>query len=81
MFKGWNTVIVRTKIGAELMDIAKTKRALETQPIPIESLTNLKRVALKKKKEALSNIIAKTGDKKKLLYLGLSESMVNKLLA
>lgn len=79
-FKGWNTVIVRTKIGAELMDIAKAKRALETQPIPIESLTNLKKVALKKKKGALSNIIAKTGDKKNLLYLGLSESMVNKLL-
>ena len=81
MFKGWNTVIVRTKTGAELMDIAKTKRVLETQPIPLESLTHLKEVALNKKKRALSNIIAKTGDKKHLLYLGLSEDMVNKLLA
>jgi len=81
MFKGWNTVIVRTKTGAELMDIAKTKRVLETQPIPLESLTHLKEVALNKKKRALSNIIAKTGDKKHLLYLGLSKDMVNKLLA
>jgi len=81
MFKGWNTVIIRSKAGAKLMDIARKKGALETQPIPIESLTNLKRVALKRKKKALGNIIAKTGDKKNLLYLGLPEDMVNKLLA
>jgi len=80
-FLGWNNVIIRTKAGAELMDIARKKGAVETQPIPIESLTHLKKVALNKKKRALSNIIAKTGDKKNLLYLGLSESMVNELLA
>ena len=81
MFRGWNTVIVRTKVGAELMDVAKTKRALETLPMPIESVTNLKRAALNKKKRALNNIIAKTGDKKSLLYLGLSPSLADKLLA
>ena len=81
MFKGWNTVIVRTKAGAELIDIARAKKALETQPIPVESVENLKRASLTKKKRALDNIIAQTGDNKNLLYLGLSDNLVNKLLA
>ncbi|MBW1614561.1 MAG: Coenzyme F420 hydrogenase/dehydrogenase, beta subunit C-terminal domain, partial [Deltaproteobacteria bacterium] len=42
-FKGWNTVIVRTKAGAELLEIAKGHQAIEIQPISAESLMNLKR--------------------------------------
>lgn len=80
-FKGWNTVIVRTKTGAELMNIAMTRRALETQPMPIENLTHLKKVELDKKKRVLSKIIAKTGDKENLLYLGLCEDVVDELQA
>ncbi len=53
MFKGWNTVLVRTKTGSELMDLAKTKRALDIQPIPTDSLTHLKKIALKKKRRVL----------------------------
>jgi coenzyme F420 hydrogenase subunit beta len=80
-FKGWNTVIVRTDAGAELIKLAKAKHVLETQPIPVESVANLKRAALNKKKRALNNIIAKTGDKNDLLYVGLQEDILNKLLA
>lgn len=79
-FLGWNTVITRTESGARLVDIAKRKGALEIQPIPAESEANLKRAALNKKKTALSSVIAKTGDKGNLLYLGLSQTMVNTLL-
>ena len=79
-FKGWNTVIIRSKAGAELMDIARKKGALETQPIPVESVDNLKRASLNKKKRALSSIVAKTGDKKNLLYLGISAGLAEKLL-
>jgi coenzyme F420 hydrogenase subunit beta len=53
MFRGWNTVIVRSETGSELMDIAKTKNALEIQSIPTESLTHLKKVALNKKQRVL----------------------------
>jgi len=81
MFKGWNTVIARTKVGSELIDIAKAKHMLEFQPIPSESFANLKRAALNKKKWALKNIIAKTGSRRDLLYLGLSPNLVDKLLA
>ena len=79
-FKGWNTVIIRTEAGAELMDIVRKKGALETQPIPVESVDNLKRASLNKKKRALSSIIAKTGDKRNLLCLGISQSLADKLL-
>lgn len=78
-FKDWNTVIVRTKAGAELTDIAKAKGALETQAIPDESLAVEKKASLDKKKRAVKNIAAKTGDKKNLLYLGLSAAIVDKL--
>jgi coenzyme F420 hydrogenase subunit beta len=80
MFKGWNTVIIRTKTGAEILDIAKGRQAIETQPIPAESLTNLKRASLNKKKRSLQNIISMTGGGDDLLYLGISQDVINKLL-
>ena len=80
-FKGWNTVVVRSKAGAELMEIARKKGVVETQPIPAESVENLKRASLNKKKRALSSIIGKTGDKKDLLYLGIPSGLADKLLA
>ena len=79
-YKGWNTVIVRTKTGAKLMELAKAKAALDYQPLPDENLINLKQAALRKKKRALASIVAKTGSKKNLLYLGVSPALVNKLL-
>jgi len=80
MFKGWNTVIIRTKTGAEILDIAKGRQAIETQPIPAESLTNLKRASLNKKKRSLQNIISMTGGVDDLLYLGISQNLISKIL-
>jgi coenzyme F420 hydrogenase subunit beta len=81
MFKGWNTVIVRTKAGAEILDLAKKHHIIETQPIPAESLTNLKRASLNKKKRALRDIIAMSGSRDDLLYLGISQDVINTLLS
>jgi len=81
LFKGWNTVIVRTKAGAELVEIAKKDRAMEIQPIPDESLTNLKRASLNKKRNAVHRIIDRTGSRKDLGYLGISGSLAGKLLS
>ena len=78
--EGWNTVIVRTDAGAELMEIAKAKQKLETDVLPLQNLTHLKEAALLKKKRALREIIKKSGDKRNLLHLGLPESIVNKLV-
>jgi coenzyme F420 hydrogenase subunit beta len=81
MFKGWNTVILRTKAGAEILDIAKGRNAIEIQPIPDESLANLKRASLNKKKRALHTIIARTGTEKNRGYLGISDRLMNELLS
>ncbi len=80
-FRGWNTVIVRTRDGQRVTDIAKAKYALETQPLPTESLDNLRRASLNKKKRALASIIARTGDRDNLLYLGLPRNVVDRVLA
>jgi coenzyme F420 hydrogenase subunit beta len=80
MFKGWNTVIVRTNAGAEMLKIAQGHNAIETQQIPDESLANLKRASLNKKKRALQNIISMTGGKDDVLYLGISHNLVDMLL-
>lgn len=78
--EGWNTVIVRTKVGVELMEIAKTKGKLETDTLLPQNLAHLKEAALLKKRRALGQIIERSGDKRNLLYLGLSESIVHRLL-
>ena len=78
--EGWNTVLVRTDVGVELMERAKARKKLEIRQLPSQNLAHLKEAALLKKKRALKEIIKKTGDKKKLLYLGMSESVVDRLL-
>ena len=79
--EGWNTVIVRTDAGAKLMEMAKAKGKLETKALPAANLAHLKEASLIKKKRSLGEIVKKTGDKKDLLYLGLSPGLTEKLLS
>jgi len=79
MFRGWNTVIVRTSNGAELMVRAKERGMLETQPIPDESLNHLKEAALNKMKRAIRSITELTGSKGDLGYLKITPDMLDKL--
>ncbi len=79
--EGWNTVIIRTDAGAKLMEMAKAKRKLETDNLPPQNLAHLKEAALLKKKRALKEIIKSSGDKRNLLYVGLSPALADKLLA
>ncbi len=57
----------------ELIRIAKKERAIDIQPIPVESITNLKRAVANKKKAAVSNLILNSGDENNLLYLDSSQ--------
>jgi coenzyme F420 hydrogenase subunit beta len=66
---GWNTVIVRTAKGAELLEEARRAKAIEVAEIPRANLKHLKEAALLKKKRALENIVKRTGSKENLLYL------------
>jgi len=76
-YRGWNTLIVRTEPGAELVALAKEKGLLESQPLPEENVANLKRASLNKKKNAVRELRAKYNGG--LGYLGLSEAMVKEL--
>lgn len=66
---GWNTVIVRTPRGQELMEEARRARVIEIAELPGANLDHLKEAALLKKKRALENIVKRTGSKENLLYL------------
>jgi coenzyme F420 hydrogenase subunit beta len=78
--EGWNTVIVRTQAGSDLVERAKKKGNLETDKLPASNLEHLKEAALLKKKRALSELVKRSGDKKDLVYLSLSPQLTEKLL-
>jgi coenzyme F420 hydrogenase subunit beta len=76
----WNQLIVRTEKGRELVELAVKRGALEVRDATAESLKELKDAAANKKKQALKNIIQKSGSVKKLLYLDSHDPVVRKYL-
>jgi coenzyme F420 hydrogenase subunit beta len=76
----WNQLIVRTEKGRELVELAVKKSTLEVREASAESLKELKDAAANKKKQALKNIIRKSGSVKKLLYLDSRDPVVQKYL-
>jgi coenzyme F420 hydrogenase subunit beta len=66
---GWNTVIVRTAKGEELLEEAKKARMIEVSEVPRANLKHLEEASLLKKKRALENIVKRTGSKDNLMYL------------
>jgi coenzyme F420 hydrogenase subunit beta len=77
---GWNTLIVRSEAGKELVEAAVAGGAIETAALPDEKLEHLKEAALLKKKRALQSIIDRTGSAEDLLYLTMSEETRKRLL-
>ena len=47
--KNWTTLIVRSKIGKELVDLAIEEGVLETRAIPKESISKIKKFSMNKK--------------------------------
>jgi coenzyme F420 hydrogenase subunit beta len=78
---GWNTLIIRTDAGRELVEAAQAKGVIETQPLPEQNLAHLKEASLNKKKRGLKKVIETTGSEENLLYLKLSSETVTGLLA
>jgi coenzyme F420 hydrogenase subunit beta len=76
----WNQLIVRTARGKELVDLAVRKGVLVLRDATAESLEELKEAAAGKKREALKNIIRKSGSVKNLLYMDSSDPVVMKYL-
>ena len=77
---GWNTLIVRSGAGKELVKAAVASGAIETAALPDEKLEHLEEAARLKKRRALQNIIDKTGSAEDLLYLKMSEEALQRLL-
>ena len=76
----WNQLIVRTAKGKELVELAIKRGVLEIREAPKESLQELKKAAVEKKKTALRNIIRKSGSAKNLLYLDRRDAVVQEFL-
>jgi len=72
---GWNTVIVRTAKGQELLEGARKAGMIEVTEIPRANFTHLQEASLLKKKRALENIVKRTGSKENLLYLRGAEAL------
>jgi coenzyme F420 hydrogenase subunit beta len=52
--EAWNTVVIRTERGEELMKRAETMKILETRALPDDKLRHLKEASILKKRRALS---------------------------
>ena len=79
--KGWNTLIVRSDAGRELVEAARAKGVIETAPLPEQNLAHLKEASLLKKKRGLKKAIEITGSEDDLLYLRLTSEAAKGLLS
>jgi len=77
--EGWNTVIIRTAIGENLLKRAKDAGLIETRSLPKDNLNHLKEASLLKKRRALNALNEKGGMKKG--YVTLSASLIKRILS
>jgi coenzyme F420-reducing hydrogenase beta subunit len=73
--EGWNTVIVRTAMGEDLIQRAESKGALETRAYPQERWARLKEASILKKRRALSNLKEMQDG-----YLHLSQRTIDEII-
>lgn len=74
--RGWNQVIVRTAIGEELLELARSRGLLEFRDVPAGNLERLKEAAGNKKRAAIKNLIQKSGSPDNLLYLNSNDPVI-----
>jgi len=79
--EGWNTLVLRSERGKELVEAARAAGVIETDALPDENLSHLKGASLGKRRRALANIRRITGSDDDLLYLELSAETRDRLLA
>jgi len=77
--EGWNTVIVRTARGENLLKRAKNEGVIETRPLPKDNLSHLKEASLLKKRRALDALKEKGGIEK--AYFTLSANLIKRILS
>jgi coenzyme F420 hydrogenase subunit beta len=77
--EGWNTVMVRTEKGEDLLRRAKKAGVVETRPLPKNNLDHLKEASLLKKRRALDALKKEGGIEK--AYFTLSPDMIQRILS
>jgi coenzyme F420 hydrogenase subunit beta len=77
--EGWNTVIVRTSVGEDLLKRAKRAGIIETRPLPKDHLDHLIDASLLKKKRALEALKERGGAEKG--YLTLSANVIQRIFS
>jgi coenzyme F420 hydrogenase subunit beta len=75
----WNTVIIRTARGEDLLRQAKKAEIIETRPLPEDNLSHLKEASLLKKRRALDGLKERGGIEKG--YVVLSANLINRILS
>ena len=79
--RSWNQVIVRSEIGQDLVQLARTRGLLEFRDMPEGNLERLKKASINKKKFALEKLADKSGKPEDLLYLDCHDPVLRSLLA
>jgi coenzyme F420 hydrogenase subunit beta len=77
--EGWNTVIVRTATGENLLRRAKKAGFIETKSLPKDNLKHLIEASLLKKRRALDALKERGGIEKG--YLNLSADLVKRIVS
>jgi len=77
--EGWNTVIVRTAIGEDLLKRAKKAGVIETKSLPKDHLKHLIEASLLKKRRALDALKERGGIENG--YLNLSADLVKRIVS
>jgi coenzyme F420 hydrogenase subunit beta len=77
--RSWNQVIVRTQMGQELIERARTKGLLEFRDVPEGNLEKLKKASMNKKRMAVKNLMGKSGSSDNLLYLNHNDPVFSTL--
>jgi len=75
--EGWNTVLVRTERGEELVKRAEAKGVIESQPLPGDKLSHLKEASLLKKRRAIDAL--KDRGELEDGYLTLSRELIQQI--
>jgi coenzyme F420 hydrogenase subunit beta len=75
--EGWNTVIVRTAVGENLLRRARKAGIIETKSLPKDNLKHLIEASLLKKRRALDALKERGGIEKG--YLTLSDDLFKRI--
>jgi coenzyme F420 hydrogenase subunit beta len=77
--RSWNQVIVRTQIGHELIELARSLGLLEFRNVPEGNLEKLKKASMNKKRTAVKNLAEKSDSSGNLLYLDSNDPVFQAL--